>query len=221
MPLVFRQNYPNTRVIIDATEFFIQQPSDKELQAAMFSSYKHHCTAKGLIGIAPTGVKAFVSRLYNKAISDVQLTQESGILGKLERGDEVMADRGFKIIEELNSICAVLNIPPFLSRRPQLTAAEVLVGRKITSVKIDVERAIQRVKNFRILQTVIPNNMVRLLDSIFNVCCFLCNFLQPLVPPVMSELDTNQHQVTAELMAPKSSVVNISNEDCISLEHFC
>ena len=62
-----------------------------------------------------------------------------------------MTDRGFKIIEEFNSIGAVLNIPPFLSRRPQLTAAEVLVGRKITSVKIHVERAIERVKNFRIL----------------------------------------------------------------------
>ena len=92
------------------------------------------------------GMITFVSRLYNGAISDVhvQLTKDCGILQKLEPGDSVMADRGFKIVEELNSIGALLNIPPFLSNRPQLTAAEVLSGRKIASVRVHVERAIER-----------------------------------------------------------------------------
>ena len=189
MPQVFRDKYPDTRVIIDATEIFVQQPSDKEMQSALFSSYKHHSTVKGLIGIAPMGMITFVSRLYNGAISDVQLTKDCGILQKLEPGDSVMADRGFKIVEELNSIGALLNIPPFLSNRPQLTAVEVLTGRKIASVRVHVERAIERIKNFRILQTVVPVNMIQVLDSIFTVCSLLCNLLPPLVPPVIITSD--------------------------------
>ena len=45
--------YPYTRFTYDATEKFVQQPSDKEMQSAMFSSYKNHSTVKGLVGIAP------------------------------------------------------------------------------------------------------------------------------------------------------------------------
>ena len=53
MPKLFKEKYPTTRVIIDATEMFIQQPSLPELQQRTFSSYKNHNTYKGLIGISP------------------------------------------------------------------------------------------------------------------------------------------------------------------------
>ena len=50
MPNSFKQQYPSTRVIIDATEVFIQQPSLPELQQRTFSSYKNHNTYKRLVG---------------------------------------------------------------------------------------------------------------------------------------------------------------------------
>ena len=40
MPSQFKHQYPNTRVIIDATELFIQQPSDPHAQRSTFSTYK-------------------------------------------------------------------------------------------------------------------------------------------------------------------------------------
>ena len=48
MPREFKEFYPNTRIIIDATEIFIQRPSDPRSQQITFSTYKNHNTAKAL-----------------------------------------------------------------------------------------------------------------------------------------------------------------------------
>ena len=49
MPSCFK-DYPTTRVVIDATETFIEQPSSPMTQQLTFSSYKNHNTFKALIG---------------------------------------------------------------------------------------------------------------------------------------------------------------------------
>ena len=54
MPSVFKDLYPTTRVIIDATEIFVEVPSLPELQQMTFSTYKNHNTFKALIGISPS-----------------------------------------------------------------------------------------------------------------------------------------------------------------------
>ena len=59
-----KELYPSTRVIIDATEIFVDKPSVPELQQVTFSSYKNHNMYKALIGISPGGVITFVSKLY-------------------------------------------------------------------------------------------------------------------------------------------------------------
>ena len=112
MPKVFKEKYPSTRVIIDATEIFVQQPAIPELQQLTFSNYKKHNTYKGLIGISPSGAVILVSDLYLGSISDKELTRRSGLLGALKRGDSVMADRGFDIEEDLPLLGVKLNIPP-------------------------------------------------------------------------------------------------------------
>ena len=93
MPASFGE-YPSTRVIIDATDIFIEQPSSPLAQQQTFSLYKNHNT---LIGITPSGVISFVSRLCGGSVSDLVLTVKSGILDLLEPGDSVMADKGFTI----------------------------------------------------------------------------------------------------------------------------
>ena len=67
--------------------------------------------------------------------------------------NSVMADRGFVIYDELKEL---LNIPCSLAGRDRLTAAEVKESQLIASVRIHVERAIQRVKNFSVLRNEIP-----------------------------------------------------------------
>ncbi len=78
---------PSTRVIIDATEIYVEQPRLPELQQMTFSNYKNDNTYKALIGISPSGAIIFVSKLYPGSISDKELTRQSGILELLEPGD--------------------------------------------------------------------------------------------------------------------------------------
>ena len=49
LPHAFKEKYLNTYVIIDASEFFLETPSDLRLQSSTWSDYKHHNTAKLLI----------------------------------------------------------------------------------------------------------------------------------------------------------------------------
>ena len=146
MPALFKEKYPTTRVIIDATEVFIQQPSLPELQQRTFSSYKNHNTFKALIGISPSGAVTFVSKLYPGNISDKELTRQSGLLDLLEHGDSIMADRGFNIMDDLAPRGVKLNIPPFLRGKSQLDQRELIETRRIASLRIHVKRCMERIK---------------------------------------------------------------------------
>ena len=73
-----------------------------------------------------------------------------------------MADRGFTIKDILKVLNIDLNLPPFMERRQQLPLLEVQEGRKISSLRIHVERAIGRIKIFEICKGTIPISMARL-----------------------------------------------------------
>ena len=180
MPPCFLETYPSTRVIIDATEIFMEMPSSLRSQSKTYSSYKHHNTAKGLIGIAPCGAISFVSNLYAGRCSDKAITKDSGIYDLLEPGDAVMADKGFTIEDDLPEGTA-LNIPPFLRDNANLTLAEETETRRIAAVRVHVERAIRRIKTFRILKTVFPISMSADLNKIWIICAYLTNLLPPLI----------------------------------------
>ena len=180
MPKCFKETYPSTRVIIDATEIFIEMPSSLRTQSESYSSYKHHNTAKGLIGIAPSGSVTFVSDLYAGCCSDKAVTNNCGILDLLEPGNSVMADKGFSIENDLPPYVQ-LNIPPFLREKGSLTIEEETQTRRIASVRVHVERAIRRIKTFRILKTVFPISMAADLNKIWVVCAYLTNLLPPLI----------------------------------------
>ena len=178
MPKVFKNSYPTTRCIIDATEIFIQTPSNPQAQQITYSSYKNHNTLKALVVVTPSGAVSFVSQLYGGNISDRELTQRSGLLDLLEPGDSVMADRGFTIADLLYQRGVTLNIPPN-KVSDQLTPNELTVTRRIANLRIHVERAIGRIKTFKLLGN-IPNVMSRMADQIFFVCAMLSNFHSPL-----------------------------------------
>ena len=184
LPLVFKEKYSSTYCILDATEIFIETPSDLFLQSSTWSNYKQHNTGKFLVACTPNGAIIFVSNVFAGSISDPELTRESGLLQKLtgKHGVSIMADRGFTIHNELHSLGIGLNIPPFLEHRQQLPPSEVATGRSIASVRIHVERAIGRIKKFEILKRVFPVTMLRQLNQIVHVCAYLTNFQSALVP---------------------------------------
>ncbi len=171
------QHFPETRVVIDATEFFIQKPFRPHAQRQTWSNYKHHNTFKLLVGIMPTGTITFLSQLYSGSISDLSIVQKSGLLEKLSPGNDVMADRGFNIRHLLLKKRCTLNIPAFSHGR-NLSHKAVRNSRRIASVRIHVERAIRRMKTFKILNGIIPLKVRFCLNQILVIVSFLCN-LQP------------------------------------------
>ena len=142
MPEVFKKVYPNTRTIIDATEFFIERPSSLLNQACTFSNYKNRNTVKVLIGATPSGAISCVSQSFKGSISDKKLVELSGLLQMLEPGDEIMADKGFLIQDLLAPLGVRLNVPPLLQSKEQIPVNEVLVTKKIAQLRVHVKRAI-------------------------------------------------------------------------------
>ena len=78
-----------------------------------------------------------------------------------------MADRGFEILDELTLIGVRLNIPPFLRGKTQLSEEELVETRRIASVRIHVERAMERIKNFHIFDRTIPQTLTDIAEQIF------------------------------------------------------
>ena len=187
MPQDFKLRYPKTRVIIDSTEFETQRPKNTKNQARTYSQYKGRNTCKALVGINPNGAFTFVSDVWSGNISDRQITINSGFLDLIEEGDEVMADRGFTIRDLLLERNATLNIPPFTKACPQrgkgrkLSRQQILKTRAIASLRIHVERAIRRMKSFKLLSNVIDAPMRDLLDKIIVIVAVLSNLQGPLI----------------------------------------
>ena len=149
----------------------------------LFQTPKSHVTYKGLISVSPSGSITFVSQLYDGSISDKEIVRKSGILEKelWSPGDSVMADRGFTIESDLKELNVDLNIPSFLGGRAQFTTAEVKESQTIASVRIHVERAIQRVKKFTVIRNEMPLTLLGSANQLWTVCCLLWNFLPPLI----------------------------------------
>lgn len=179
LPKCFKY-FPSTRCIIDCTEFFVQKPSIPSSQRITWSSYKHHNTFKSLVAITPKGSFCFLSNLFTGSISDKRIVEESGFLDNIERGDDIMADRGFLIRGNLALKGATLNIPPFAFNK-QLSGMAVTKTRRIARARIHVERAIGRLKCFNILQGVIPLKLKPILDQVVCLCAALCNLDSQLV----------------------------------------
>lgn len=214
LPHSFQQAYSTTFAIIDGSELFIQTPSNLQLQSSTWSSYKHHNTAKFLIACTPNGCICFISPLYVGSISDVELTRVSGFLQELEGKDGIsdMADRGFTIKDQLKKINVELNIPPFLDGRQQLPADEVKRGRQIASLRIHVERAIGRIKQFAILQGNFPLSMVRQVNQIVCVCAWLTNFHPALIPPPLTSSENAEVEEYFNTLESESDFVSTDSD---------
>ena len=181
MPESFKESYPNTRIIIDCTEIRVEMPSSLLTNTELFSSYKNHQTLKALIGIAPSGAISFISELYTGNISDREIVIRSGLLDQeFQCGDSVMADKGFTI-SDLLPLGVSLNIPPFLGQNSQMSAEDVVMTQTIASVRIHIERAINKIKNFRIWQGDFPLSLIGVANQMWAVCSFLCNAQDPLI----------------------------------------
>lgn len=166
--------FPNTRIIIDCTEIQVVIPTRLDDQKAVFSQYKQRHTYKVLLGISPNATITFVSDLFPGSSSDKMITEKSNVLSHMTAGDLILCDKGFLITDLCRPLGVNVNIPPFLTN-PQFTKQEVIRTRQIARARVHVERAIGRLKKYRILNFM-PSNLKQYSTKIVQVCAVLVNF---------------------------------------------
>ncbi|KAJ8037752.1 hypothetical protein HOLleu_18645 [Holothuria leucospilota] len=75
-------------------------------------------------------------------VSDKYLVEHSDFLGKLDAGDIILADRGFNIDDSVGVFGCEIKYPVFTKGKKKLSGEEVEETRRITNVRIHVERVI-------------------------------------------------------------------------------
>jgi hypothetical protein len=170
----------DVRVVIDCTEIFLESSSDYLEKGDQHSHYKSHATGKVLIGVAPSGACSVISDCYSGSISDREIVEKSGFIDYIDKGDMILADRGFQIEDLLDHKQAKLNIPPFLRGKPCFSLNETQKGKVIARARIHIERFNQRFKRYHFVSGRVYQKHVPLLSQAVYVCCCLANFTTPL-----------------------------------------
>ena len=76
----------------------------------------------------------------------------------------MMADKGFTI-EDLLPLGVTLNIPSLLGSSSQMTAQDVIKTQEIASVRIHLERAINKIKNFHLWDSVVALSLIGVVNQ--------------------------------------------------------
>ena len=190
-PKEFLEKYPVNTVIIDATELKIQVPSELQKHSETYSTYKSHTTFKCLLGVDTKGGIMFISQLYEGSISDRQIVERSGFLkilrqklirGEIKRGDAIRQTRVLIFKMTLKKLDLHLNISPFLKDKVGFEENDVIKTQTIAKHRINVERAICKIRRFPIFHSVIPVTMFGSINKIWlPAACLLSNFQNPVL----------------------------------------
>lgn len=165
----------------DCSDAFIEAPRrDLAIAKSTYSAYRGGYTYKFLISISADGAIVFVSEFFGGNTSDREMVLNSGILATLREGDLVLADKGFLVFDLLPPGVR-LNLPSFLdTSAKQFTTGQVEWSRNIARTRVHVERAIGRMKGYRILQKICHKHQPH--ASAFLKCiAVLVNLQNPII----------------------------------------
>lgn len=176
------------RQVWDCTEIGIEVPRQNlSANRLTYSAYKSKNTFKALVSIAPNGTIVYCSDLFSGNTSDKEIVIRCGILTSCEAGDMILADKGF-LIHDILPPGVSLNIPSFLPNSRQFSHDQVQQSRTISRARIHVERAIQRIKEYNILDC-IENHHRNVANKIFQLSVALVNLQTPIIAANSNEQD--------------------------------
>lgn len=176
LPIAFRHNYHNVSCIIDCLEIDIQKPSKALHQALTWSEYKKGNTVKYLISCTPNDLVNYISHGFGGRTSDVTIVENCNFLDGLPQRTCILADRGFKHLEQLlHEKGMKLLRPPSVNAGAKLSSTEVRLTKIFASLRIHIERVIRRLREFHMLKqhSVINTNILRVLDHVIIIACAL------------------------------------------------
>lgn len=93
----------------------------------------------------------------------------------------LITNKGFVIQDQLASVGAKLTLPHFMNGKKQFTKEESDHNKKIASLRIHVERYMERLKNWHFFDRSIPLSLSDTPSDTWIVIACLSNFLSPIV----------------------------------------
>ena len=135
----------------------------------------------------PLGLPFFVSSCYGGWASDKIITKDCGFYDLLERswsnGRQEFSNSTRFASSFLQIGCSMWCKVKWQSRKlkSQMTKSEVKKTKEVANLQINVERAINRIKFFRILKGTIPVTMIEHVDDIILICAAWCNLKPKLI----------------------------------------
>ena len=69
-----------------------------------------------------------------------------------------------------------VNLPAYTNKREQLESFDIARSRRVSNTRIHVERAIGRIKEYRIASEVTATNILPHFNEMFFACYMLTNF---------------------------------------------
>ena len=107
------------------------------------------------------------------------------LISLLQAGDLILADKGFLLYDILPQ-GALLNLPAFLRGKKQLTTEEAVFSHQLSHSRIHVERAIERLRNFRIVDK-LPAKQRPFISLVVQVCSALVNLQSPIIAGIFDK----------------------------------
>ena len=187
LPIQFRYRYASLQSIIDCFEIEIEKPSDSVNQALTWSQYKKCNTCKYLISVTPDGLINYISEGVCGRCTDMAIVENCGFLTVLPEKVGVMADRGFKQLDILvqKKGCKLFR-PPSVSENVRSSKSDVKKTKRIASIRIHVERVINRIRNFKLLDihARIDNKLLPYIDDAVFIAAALVNLQSEVIKQI-------------------------------------
>ena len=118
--------------------------------------------------------------MYTGSISDLEIVKKSGYFDNLNKGDWVMADKGFTIQDDFATVGARLVIPSFLQSRQQFCKRETEHSKKSGKFKDSCGMVYGKIEELAFFDRPIPITLHDVASDVWIVVACFSNFL-PLI----------------------------------------
>jgi hypothetical protein len=148
--LELQQAYPDAFAIIDATEQPVERPQDREKEKQYFSGKRRRPTCKSSIVVNEHGVIRGITESSPGRTHDLTQIRQSGLLAHISTKVTVVADSAYQGLDKYMPTHSVDTIPRAQRNHP-LPPEEKARRRRLSAIRIVVERTIAHLKNFNLL----------------------------------------------------------------------
>ena len=207
-------------VVLDGTYIYIQKSSNYKFQRRSYSMHKHRPLVKPMVIVASDGyilsvLGPYFSDYHN---NDAAITKHlfknnlENVNQWFQTDDVCIVDRGFRdAVEYLEDQGYNVKMPFYLGKgKKQHTTEEANKSRLITKVRWVVESANGRIKQWRFLDKVVPNKLVKYIGDFVKIVCAIINCFRPQT----LSIDASSNEIANEMLRK----ANMDNELKIYLE---